>query len=566
MIRWFAHNGIAANFLTFAILIGGLYSAFYLIPLEVTPALSWNMVMIEMPYRGGTAKDIERAILIPVEEALEGVQGIRQFNSDGMRGRAQFFLDLEQGADAQKVMNEVKSRVDAITTFPSETERPRVFIPESGNYMPVLTVAVTGNLGGKELAKVARRVQDDLLELPGISRAGMGDFRRYEIAVEAKVDKLLAYNLSFQDLADAIRRFSIDLPAGSIDSESGMLIVRTRGQAYSAAEFAKIPIRAANGAEVLLGDVAHISDDFEEGVKRIEFNGKPARFVQVMRTGKESAIGISDTVRNYVASARNRFPEGIDLYIWSDESTAIRDRLSALISNMLQGAFLVMLVLGLFLRPKLAFWIIWGIPVSFAGALIMMPWLGVTANLMSLFAFILVLGMVVDDAIVTGENVYSRMQEGMAPMQAAIDGTKEVLIPTTFGVLTTVIAFVPMYFFEGTWGDYAKQIPPVVVPVLLFSLIESKLCLPAHLKHLRVQIGTNVFDRFQGKIAAGLDRFVQGVYQPLLRWAIRSSGGRLRVPCHGARDGRLHRRRSNEVRFVSVRGHHAHHGHPRPPG
>lgn len=521
MIRWFANNGIAANFLTIAILIGGLYSAFFRIPLEVTPALSWDTVMIEMPYRGGTAKDVERAILIPVEEALEGVQGIKQLNADGMRGMARFYLKVEKGTDIQKLMEDVKGRVDAITTFPSETERPRVFVPESGNYTPVLTVAVTGNLGAQELRKVARRVQDEILEIPGISRAGLEGGRRYEIAVEAKVDKLLAYNLSFQDLADAIRRFSIDLPAGAIDSQSGTLIVRTRGQAYSEAEFAKIPIRAANGAEVLLGDVAQIHDGFEEGAKRIEFNGKPALFVQVMRTGKESAIEISDKVRAYVALAQTRFPGGIDLYVWSDESYAIRDRLSTLTSNMLQGAVLVMIVLGLFLRPMLAFWIVWGIPVSFAGALLMMPWLGVTANVMSLFGFILVLGMVVDDAIVTGENVYSKMQTGMPPLQAAIDGTEEVAIPVTFGVLTTVLAFIPMFFFDGTWGDYAKQIPPVVVPVLLFSLMESKLCLPAHLKHLRIQVGTNVFDRFQGKVAAGLEQFVQRVYQPMLNWAVR---------------------------------------------
>ena len=520
MIRWFANNSIAANFLTIAILIGGLYSAFFRIPLEVTPALSWATVMIEMPYRGGTAKDVERAILIPIEEALEGVQGIKHLNADGMRGMAKFYLQIEKGVDIKKLMDDVKGRVDAITTFPSETERPRVFIPESGNFTPVLTVAVTGKLGAQELRKVARRVQDDLLELPGISRAGLEGGRRYEISVEAKIDKLLAYNLSFQDLADAIRRFSIDLPAGAIDSQGGTLIVRTRGQAYTAGEFASIPIRAANGAELLLGDVALIRDGFEEGSKRVEFNGKPALFVQVMRTGKESAIEISDKVRGYVDSARTRFPEGIELFVWSDESYAIRDRLSTLTSNMLQGAMLVMIVLGLFLRPMLAFWIVWGIPVSFAGALLLMPWLGVTANVMSLFGFILVLGMVVDDAIVTGENVYSKMQIGMTPLQAAIDGTEEVAIPVTFGVLTTVLAFIPMYFFDGTWGDYAKQIPPVVVPVLLFSLIESKLCLPAHLKHLRLQTNSNAFDRFQGKIAASLEQFVQRVYQPMLNWAV----------------------------------------------
>lgn len=291
-----------------------------------------------------------------------------------------FYLQVQPGADIQKLMDDVKGRVDAITTFPSETERPRVFIPESRNYIPVLSVAVTGNLGAHDLRKVARRVQDDLLELPGLSQVRLDGARRYEIAIEAKAERLLAYNLSFQDLADAVRRFSIDLPAGAIDSQSGTLIVRTRGQAYNEEEFARIPIRAAHGAEVRLGDVAWIHDDFEEGDKRVEFNGKPALFIQVMRTGQESALDISNKVREYVRTATSRFPDGIELFVWSDESHAIRDRMSTLAWNMLQGAALVWILLGLFLRPMLAFWIVWSIPVSFAGALLLMPWLGVTAT------------------------------------------------------------------------------------------------------------------------------------------------------------------------------------------
>lgn len=520
MIRWFAHNGIAANFLMLAILLAGLHSAFFRIPLEVTPALSWNTVMIEMPYRGATAKDVERAILIPVEEALEGVQGIRQLNADGSRGFARFYLQLEKGADPQKVMDDVKARVDAITTFPSETERPRVFIPDSSNYLPVLTVAVTGRMDPIELRQLTRRVQEDLLELPGLSRAVIEGSRRLEIAIEATPERLRAFGLSFQDLADAIRRFSMDLPAGSIDSRSGRLIIRTRGQAYTAADFARIPLRAANGSEVLLGDVARVIDGFEEDVKRIEFNGQPALFIQVMRTGNENALAISQRVHEYVQSARTRFPEGILLHVWSDESRVIRDRLATLISGMAQGAVLVLLVLGLFLRPMLAFWIMWGIPVAFAGSLILLPWLGITANVMSLFGFILVLGMVVDDAIVTGENVHSKLESGMSPLDAAVTGTREIAMPVTFGVLTTVIAFLPMYFFEGTWGDYARQVPPVVIPVLLFSLLESKLILPSHLKHLRSSPRENRFSRFQARMAHTLERFVHLAYKPLLELAV----------------------------------------------
>jgi len=520
MIRWFTNNGIAANFLMVGILLAGLYTAFYRIPLEITPALSWDTVMIEMPYRGATAKDVERAILIPIEEALEGVQGIKMLNADGSRGMARFYLVAEPGTDVRKLMDDVKARVDTITTFPNETERPRVFIPESGNYYAVLNIAVTGDLAPHDLRKVARRVQEDLLELPGISRAGIEGARRYEIAIEARADKLLSYNLTFQDLADAIRRFSIDLPAGSIDGEGGTLVVRTRGQAYTEADFAKVPIRAADGAEVLLGDVARITDGFEEGDKKVEFNGKPALFVQVMRTGQESAIDISDKVRQYVDSASTRFPDGIHLYVWSDESSSIRGRLSTLISNMLQGGILVLIVLGLFLRPALAFWIVLGIPVAFAGGILLMPWFGVTANVMSLFGFILVLGIVVDDAIVTGENVYLKLKTGMNPLEAAVQGTEEVAMPVTFGALTTVVAFIPLLYFEGTWGDFAKQIPPVVAPVLLFSLLESKLILPAHLKHLRIKDARNVFSRFQEGIAKGLERFIARVYQPSLNWAV----------------------------------------------
>lgn len=521
MIRWFAQNRIAANFLMLAILGAGLYTAVYRIPLEITPALSWRTVMIEMPYRGGTAKDVERAILIPIEEALEGVRGIKQLNADGMRGMARFYLQAEPGTDLRELMDDVKARVDTITTFPNETERPRVFIPESGNYFAVLNVAVTGEMNDRDLRRIARRVQDDLLEMPGISRAEVQGGRRVEIAIEARSDRLQAYNLTFQDLADAIRRFSIDLPAGAIDSSSGTLIVRTRGQAYSETEFARIPVRAVNGGEVLLGEVATIRDGFEEGEKRVEFNDRRALFVEVMRTGNESAIDISNKVREYVRTAAVRFPEGIQLTVWNDESLSIRARLSSLASNTLQGGLLVLLLLGLTLRPRLAFWIAAGIPVALAGGMLVMPWLGITANMMSLFGFFIVIGIVGDDAIVTGENIYDKLRAGtLSPLEAVVAGTREVSTPVTFGALTTIVAFLPMMFFQGTWGDYAKQIPPVVTAVLLFSLMVCKLFLPTHLKDLNVGAPENAFGRFQARITAAIERFVDRVYRPTLDAAL----------------------------------------------
>lgn len=520
MIRWFTVNGIAANFLMIALIVSGGYVAINHVPLEVTPALSWDTVMIEMEYRGATAKDVERAILIPIEAALEGVDGIESLNADGYRGGAKFFLRATRGKDLRNLMDDVKARIDTITTFPAETLPPRVLIPESANYFDILQIAVMGDLSPHDMRRAARRVQQDLLELPGISRVEINGAKESEVSIEADVERLLAYNLSFQDLADAIRGFSLDLPAGAIDSDSGTFIVRTRGQAYSEDEFANIPIRSAAGAEVRLGEVAKIRDGFVEGDQKLFFNGKPAVFVPVMRVGNESALGISNEVREYVRTARTRFPEGIELEIWDDESLAIRHRLSTLAWSLMQGGFFVMLILGLFIRPALAFWIVVGIPVSFAGAVLFMPWFGLTANVMSLFGFIIVMGIVVDDAIVTGENVYSKIMQGMPSLEAAVEGTREVATPVTFGALTTVVAFLPLMFFDGTWGDYARQVPPVVAPVLLFSLVESKLILPSHLKHLRRETGHGAFARFQSAIASGLERFIVVVYQPTLTAAV----------------------------------------------
>ena len=520
MIRWFTQNGIAANFLMLAILIGGAYSLFFRIPLEVSPERDFKSVMIQMQYRGATAKDVERAILIPIEEALEAIEGIKSLTSGGNRGNGWLYIEAESGTDLRALMDDITAQINTINTFPDETERPRIFIPDSSNWWEVLSIAVTGNLSPHELREVARRVQEDVLALPGVSRSQVTGDQRYEISVEVKPEKLLSYGLSFQDLANAIRQFSIDLPAGTIDSDSGTFVIRTRGQAYDEIDFSQLPIRAANGAELLLGEVATINDGFEEGEKRVTFNGEPALFVEVLRTGRESAIQISDQVREYVRNASSRFPDGINLFVWDDESVSIRGRLSTLIRSLLQGGILVMLLLGLFLRPALAFWIVIGIPVGFAGGLILMPWLGITANLMSLFGFIIVVGIVVDDAIVTGENVYQKINLGVPPLKAAIEGTHEVATPVTFGALTTIVAFIPLLYFDGTWGNYAKQVPPIEAPVLLFSLIESKLILPAHLKHLRREPRKNFFAKIQTSIAGGLEIFIQRIYQPMLEFAV----------------------------------------------
>ncbi|MCG8602324.1 MAG: efflux RND transporter permease subunit [Verrucomicrobiales bacterium] len=521
MIRWFARNDIAANFLLVGILLAGIHAALYRIPLQVSPSSEWNDIIIRVDYRGGTAKDVEKAVNIPVEEAIRDLPGIDKVWSYANRGRGTIWAEIKEGVDQRALLEEVKTRVDRITTFPDETESPEVYIPDSNSYREVITVAVTGDLSDTELLRVAERVRDDLMDMDGISHAEVKGERPLEISIEADQERLRSYGLGFQDLSNAIQRSSVDLSAGSIQSSSGNLSLRTRGQAYTAEQFAQIPIRAANGADVLLGEVARVTDGFEEGQMMVRFNDEPALMVEVMRFDMESAIEIAGLVHDYVDSAGERFPDGINLYAWDDESISIKGRLGTLTASMIQGCLLVFILLALFLRPALAFWVVIGIPISFAGGLLLMPWLGITANLMSVFGFIIVVGLVVDDAIVTGENIYSKLKSGMEPLEASVIGTKEVAVPVTFGVLTTIVAFLPLLFFDGSWRNFAKQIPPVVAPVLLFSLIETKLILPSHLKHLRVgRLRKNRFDRFQSHIANGLERFVEKFYRPLLKFAL----------------------------------------------
>lgn len=521
MIRWFARNDIAANFLLIGILVAGIYTAFNKVPLQVDPDWEFNDIFVNMNYRGGTAKDVERDIVIPIEEAIRDMPGIAEIHSEASSNRASLWVEVKDGTNMRELLEEMKSRVDRITTFPDPNERPMLSIPDSNAWKEVITVAVTGDLEEEELYRAARRVRDDLIEMNGISQAELQGERPFEIGIEADQDSLRSYGISFQDITDAIRQFSVDLPAGSIESTSGRLTVRTRGQAYTREEFARIPLRSSNGADVKLGEVAVVKDGFDEEQRIVRFNGEPALMVEVMRHDQESAIDVAEKVHAYVNSASSRFPPGIRLYAWDDESLSIRGRLSTLTTSLIQGCLLVFVLLGLFLRPALAFWVVIGIPASFAGGILFMPAFDLTANLMSVFGFIIVLGLVVDDAIVTGENIYSKLKTGMDPLEASVEGTREVAVPVTFGVLTTIVAFLPLLYFEGRWANYARQIPPVVAPVLLFSLIESKLILPSHLKHLKTgRTKFNFFTRMQKRIADGLEVFIERVYNPTLAWSV----------------------------------------------
>ncbi|MDX1679511.1 MAG: efflux RND transporter permease subunit [Akkermansiaceae bacterium] len=522
MIRWFARNDIAANFLLIAILLWGIYSAMERVGLEVQPEREFGRVDVEVSYRGGTPAAVEKAVVIPIEKALMGLQGVENIESYAGGDGARILVYTKDHVDPKDLLDEVKARVGRINTFPQETDPPDIHVPDSKLWYDVIKIAVSGELEPAELRRAAERVRDDLIEMPEISQSLIQGTSPHEIAIEARPQDLRDYNLSFEDLTNAIRRSSVDLPAGRIQTDEGSLMIRSKGQAYDREDFENIVISNSEGAEVKLGTVATVKDGFDEESKIVRFNGRPALLVEALCLEDENALEIANAVKRYVDTAHERFPEGLHFDIWDDASVELEGRIGTLLTSLVQGCLLVLIVLSLFLRPSIALWVVIGIPVAFAGGFIMMPWFGITANVMSIFAFIIVVGIVVDDAIITGENVYTRMHEICDPLEAVTLGTKEVAVPVTFGALTTIVAFIPLMAFDGYYGSFTKQIPPVVAAALVFSLIESKLILPSHLKHTRINRGSmGRLARAQKFVADTLERFVRVAYEPFLRFCAR---------------------------------------------
>jgi len=520
LIAWFANNPVAANLLMAVIFGLGLWSVFELVPLEVFPEFERDTVTIDLRYRGATPAEVEEAVVIRVEEAIADLSGIEELTSSANEGSGQVRIDVDKGYEPRELLDDIKNRVDAITTFPDDVERPSYRVVEFRR--EVISVVVAGALTERDLRKLGELIRDDLTALPNVSQADLVAVRPYEMSIEVDQHTLESYNLSLNDIVAAVQRSSIDLPAGAIKTSGGEILLRTRGQAYDARQFAAIPVRSnPDGARLRLGDIASIHDGFDEEPLFAQFNGQPAVLIEVYRTGGQSALEVGRAVRAYVADKQEQLPPGVSLDYWRDRSRIVNLRLNTLINNAIQGGILIFLVLSLFLRFSIAIWVCIGIPISFMGALAVMPVLGVTINLVSLFAFIVVLGMVVDDAIITGENIYSHLKKHGETVDSVIKGAQEVAVPVTFGLLTTVAAFMPLLFMEGRRGPIFAQIPLIIIPVLCFSWVESKLILPAHLRHVQLQKQkTGPLLRLQARIADTLERIIQKLYQPVLKKAL----------------------------------------------
>jgi multidrug efflux pump subunit AcrB len=481
-LSWFASNSVVANLLMVLIVAAGLMTI-PTIKKEIFPEFSIDMINIGVPYLGAAPEEVEESVCVRIEEAIQDLDGIKRITSTAVEGTGAVSVEIEPGADARKLLSDIKTRVDAIDTFPEETEKP--IISEVTNRRQVIDVAVAGDVDGLTLKAIGQRVRDELSGIDGITQVELVAAPPYEISIEISEEALRRHNLTFDRVANAVRRSSLDLPGGSIRTSGGEVLLRTKGQAYRGHEFEGLVLLSRpDGTRLVLGDVATVVDGFAETDQSARFSGTPAVDIRVYRVGDQNALEISRKVREYVAAAQARIPAGVTLTPWNDFSRILRGRLDLMMRNARNGYILVFLILALFLKFRLAFWVSLGIPISFLGAFWMMPTSDVSINVISLFAFIVVLGIVVDDAIIVGENIFNHHQKGDVGAGGSARGVHEVAIPVIFGVLTTIAAFSPLMFVEGVMGKIMKVIPIIVIWTLIFSLIESLLILPAHLAHV----------------------------------------------------------------------------------
>ncbi len=524
IIHWFVHNGVAANLLMMILVVGGLL-ALPRIHQEEFPTVEVDAVQVRVPYLGAAPTEVESAVCVRVEEAIEGTEGIDKITSNASEGFCSVVAELVSGVDKTKVANDIKSKVDAIDAFPVETEQP--VTAEVSIIAKVLEIMIWGDADERTLKLIGQRMRDEIAALPGVSQVDLMFARPYEISVEVSEQTLRRHGLSLAEVGRVIERNSLDVPGGSVKTGGGEILLRTRGQAYRQQEFEDIVVLTrTDGTSVTLGEIATVVDGFEESELQARLDGRPAVALRVSRVGEEDIMLLAERVKAYLDQARREVPEGIAFTIWSDESQDMVDRLEALTRNARSGLLLVLLVLTLFLRFRLALWVAAGIPVAMLGTVSVFPITGISISTMSVMAFILVLGILVDDAIVVGERVYAHEQEGKPRLVAAIEGTQEVSTPVIFGVLTTMAVFIPIITIPGGMGSFFQPLGYTVLIALGFSVIESQLILPVHLAHRRTERepGDNaLLNRWlalQETIASSLQSVASRYYQPAVAVAL----------------------------------------------
>lgn len=518
IIRWFSRNHVAANFLMLIVLVMGIMTWFQL-KKEIFPETGVDIVSVQVPYPNAAPEEVASGVCLPIEEAIQDVDGIKRITSRANESFGSVNAEIESGYNLRNIMDDIKTRVDAINNLAENAEKP--IIEELLLKAQVLSVAVTAKTDERTLRELAERVRDELLAADAITQVSLGGVREFEVSIEVSEQTLREYGLTFDQVANAVRASSLDLPSGSVRTDGGEILFRTARKRYTADEFRDITVvTRPDGSRVLLAEIAEIIDGFEDVYVETQLDGTPTILVNVFRVGDEDTRRVAEASKRVVENAPTFLPDGVQLDVWNDTSVYLRGRMDLLARNGFFGLLLVFLVLALFLQPSLAALVSIGIPVSFAGAIMLMPWTGISINMISLFAFILVLGIVVDDAIVVGENVFRRMRNGEDPKIASYKGTHEVGVVVIFGVLTTAVAFTPMLTLSGVSGKIWPNIPLIVIPTLLFSLVQSKLILPAHLallKPIGERRSPGRLTRMRLWFSEGLERVIDRFYRPLLR-------------------------------------------------
>lgn len=520
-IAWMTKNSVVANILMIILLAGGIFSATQ-VKQEFLPDAELDEVFVTVVYPGASPEEVEQGIILAVEESVRGINGIKRVVSRANEAAAIITAEVMQKTDVNRVADDVRNAVNGIRTFPLDAEEPTISIVNLKR--PVLDLIVSADVPQNTLREITEDVRDRLLQSKGITQVELANIRTHEINIEITQQKLRELGLSLQDVANILSRSSVELPGGSIRTDQGEILVRVMDKKNIGEEFAQIPIiNNSDGTKLLLQDIAIINDGFDESDKFTFYNNNPAVSITVFRTGKETPISIETAVIDVVEELRLTMPEGIEFKVWDSRADAYRGRMALLLRNGLLGLTLVFILLSLFLEMRLAFWVMLGIPISFAGTFIFMTGADVSLNMITMFAFLISLGIVVDDAIVVGENIYHYHQEGMPFLSAAIKGARQIATPVGFSILTNIIAFMPLYFVPGIMGKFFRVIPLVVCSTFLISLIESLFILPAHLGHQKDKIKEKGwFNKIQSSFSSAFNNFAHKVYGPFLDKVLRA--------------------------------------------
>lgn len=518
-IGWMADNPVAANILMLFLLVGGLFWGLK-IKQEVYPEFDLDQVTIAVAYPGASPDEVEQGIVLPIEKAIGQVEGVKEVRSTAREGSGSVVVEALIDTDVNQLALDIQNEVDRISTFPEDAEEPVVTVPVRRR--GVITMILHSDVGEAGLRELGERVRDELLQDGLILQVELSGARPLEISIEVGEAVLRAHGLTLAEIANKVAAASLDLPGGAVKTQGGQILVRMKERRDLGREFGDVPILSGRDGGVLrLRDLAVIHDGFEETDQFMTYNGKTAIGIEVFRVGDQTPIKVADAVYKHVERLRKTLPEGVLVDTVDDRSEMYKQRLNLLLKNGYFGLILVFLLLGLFLEPRLAFWVTMGIPISFLGSLLILPFWDVSINMISLFAFIISLGIVVDDAIIIGENVYSHRQRGLVPLQAAMAGAREMAAPVTFSVLTNIVTFVPLYFVPGTMGKIFRVIPVVVASVFLISLVEALFVLPAHIGHQKPATRFRRLAAVQAAVSAWLAGMIRRVYTPLLVLALR---------------------------------------------